>query len=362
MSTPAALSGTSGSSLPRRQRDASDYSVLLKSVQAQGLLERRYLYYVIRSTVLLLALASCGVGFALIGDSWLQLAVAAALAVVLTQVIFLSHDAAHRQIFKSSKANEIMALVLGNGISGVSLAWWNNKHNKHHQAPNQIGKDPDIRPNAVVFYPAELPRSRVLRFMRKNQGWWFFPLLVVEALNLHARSLIAVFTRKELKRRHTEMVVILARLSVYPAVLFVFLSPGIAAGFLAVQMAVTGVYLGSVFAPAHVGMPILPHDLRIDFLRRQVLISRNIISTRFTTWLMGGLNYQVEHHLFPNMPRPNLRRAKAVVESFCETHDVAYTEKTLLQAWVLIIRHMNKVGAIGRDAFECPLVAALRPR
>jgi fatty acid desaturase len=356
------MDGQSGSTLPRRQRDASDYSVLLKSVQSLGLLERRYLYYVMRSALLLLALAGCWAGFALIGDSWLQLGIAAVFAVVLTQIIFLSHDAAHRQIFKSAKANEIMALVLGNGISGMSLAWWNNKHNRHHQAPNQIGKDPDIRPNAVVFYPSEPAKSRVLRFMREYQGWWFLPLLVVEALNLHTQSVVAVFTRKEMKRRHIEMTVLIARLTLYPAVLFVFLSPGIATAFIAVQMAVTGVYLGSVFAPAHVGMPVLPHDLRIDFLRRQVLLSRNIISTRFTTWLMGGLNYQVEHHLFPSMPRPNLRRAKVVVESFCEAHNVVYTEKTLLQAWVLIIRHMNKVGAIGRDPFECPLVASLRPR
>lgn len=349
--------------LAGRQRENSDYSMLLKSIQSLGLLERRYAYYAVRSTLLALALGGVGVAFVYLGDSWIQLGLASVLGVVLTQVIFLSHDAAHRQIFKSSKANELMALILGSGISGISLAWWNNKHNKHHQAPNQIGKDPDISPTLVIFYPEETPpKSRIGRFMRERQGWWFFPLLVVEALNLHAQSVAAVITRKDMKRRRAEITLVALRLTLYPAMLFVFLSPGIAACFLAVQMAVTGVYLGSVFAPAHVGMPVLPHDLRIDFFRRQVLLSRNIISNRFTTWLMGGLNYQVEHHLFPSMPRPNLRKAKALVENFCEDRQVPYTEKTLFRAWGIIIAYMNKVGMAARDPFECPVVASLRPR
>ncbi len=77
-----------------------------------------------------------------------------ALAIVVVQVVFLSHDAAHRQIFKSNRANEIAALVMGALVGGISLAWWNNKHNKHHATPNTIGKDSDIAPSVVHFYPS----------------------------------------------------------------------------------------------------------------------------------------------------------------------------------------------------------------
>ncbi len=335
--------------------------MLLDSIRSMGLLERRYAYYATRSLLLLSALGTVAAGFVLIGDSWLQIAVAAVLAVVLTQVIFLGHDAAHRQVFVSARANEIMAMILASGLSGLSLAWWNTKHARHHQAPNQVGKDPDIEPGVVHFYPAEKPPTGTLgRFLHAHQGWWFFPLLAVEAINLHVQSVAAVLARRDMKHRRTEITLITGRLVLYPAVLFVVLSPARAVTFLLVQMVVTGVYLGSVFAPAHVGMPILGADAKMDFFRRQVLISRNITGNRFTTWFMGGLNLQVEHHLFPNMPRPNLRRAQVVVQEFCVGRRVTYTEKTLGQAWVLIIGHMNRVGAAGRDPYACPVVRQLR--
>ena len=111
--------------------------------------------------------------------------------------------------------------------------------------------------------------------------------------------------------------------------LFVFLSPGIAATFLGMQLAVMGLYLGSSFAAGHIGMPVLPHDSRIDFLRRQVLTSRNVAGGRFASFAMGGLNYQIEHHLFPNIPRPSLRRVRPIVRQFCQDSAIAYHEVSI---------------------------------
>ena len=118
-------------------------------------MRRAYTYYAVRIAILAVALAGVWVAFAFIGDSWIQMAVAAAFGIVLTQIIFYSHDAAHRQIFQSHKANEITALIMGTLIGGVSLAWWNNKHNKHHAAPNQIGKDSDICCVGGAFLPTQ---------------------------------------------------------------------------------------------------------------------------------------------------------------------------------------------------------------
>ena len=348
---------------PRSPRPASDYSRLLLSVQAAGLFRRRYAYYAVKITLLLAALVGSWVAFALIGDRWAQIGVAAVVALVLTQIVFLSHDAAHRQIFHSNRANEITALLMGTLIGGVSLAWWNNKHNKHHAAPNQIGKDPDIVPSVVHFYPAQQPpRSPVGAYLHERQGWWFFPLLLVEALNLHAQSLQALLTRPTLKRRRTELAMLIIRLGGYPITLFVFLSPGIAATFLATQLAVMGVYLGSSFAASHIGMPVLATDSRIDFLRRQVLMSRNVSGGRAPSFAMGGLNYQIEHHLFPNMPRPSLRRVRPIVRQFCQDSSITYQEVTIFRAWSLVAGHLNRVGLAGRDPYQCPMITALRPR
>jgi fatty acid desaturase len=324
-------------------------------------MRRRYGFYAIKIAALLLALAAAWVGFALLGAHWAQLAIAVGLAVVFTQILFLSHDAAHRQIFRSGKANEWTALLLGTGLGGVSLGWWNTKHSKHHQAPNQIGKDPDISPSVVHFYPRqESLGGRLSTFMYQRQGWWFFPLLIVEALHLHAQSVHTVITRRGMKRRWTEATLLALRLGAYPAVLFVFLPWGIALTFLGVQLAATGLYLGSAFSASHIGMPTVPKELKIDFLRRQVLMSRNVAGGRTASLAMGGLNYQIEHHLFPAMPRPNLRKARPIVQAFCADRAIDYHEIPIHRAWAAVARHLNRVGIPAGIAVTCPTAATLR--
>jgi fatty acid desaturase len=130
--------------------------------------------------------------------------------------------------------------------------------------------------------------------------------------------------------------------------------------FLGVQLAVFGVYMGASFAPNHKGMPILPRGSRVDFFSKQVLTSRNVSGGFPMSLAMGGLNYQVEHHLFPNMPRPNLPLARLMVIEHCETVGVPYTETDIITSYGIVIRYLNRVGLSARDPFECPMVAELR--
>lgn len=350
---------------PQRRRPQTDYADLKDAILASGLLERRYGYYARRCAILGLALAGIWVGFAFIGDSWVQVAIAAGFGLVLTHVAFLSHDADHRQIFRSGRANEWLATCLGGLLMGMSASWWKGKHTRHHANPNKIGADPDIEPSVIVFYPDQArdrSRGRIATFLSDRQGWWFFPILTVEGLNLHVQSLVTLFGRAPVKRRRAELAMMGVRWGSYVTVLFLVLSPGIAGAFLGVQLAVFGVYMGCSFAPNHKGMPIVPRDAKLDFFRRQVLMSRNITGPGIIAFSMGGLNYQIEHHLFPSMPSANLRRAREIIKPFCHERGVRYTETTLLQSYGIVVRYLNDVGLRARDPFECPLVAELRPR
>jgi len=141
----------------------------------------------------------------------------------------------------------------------------------------------------------------------------------------------------------------------FVTLVFIVLSPGIAFVFLAVQLGLFGFYMGISFAPNHKGMPVVPKDLTLDFLRRQVLMSRNVRGSRVIDVVMGGLNYQVEHHLFPSMPRPHLRRAAPLVAAYCEAHDVKYTQVGLFASYAIVVRYINRVGLGERDVFSCPL-------
>jgi len=89
-------------------------------------------------------------------------------------------------------------------------------------------------------------------------------------------------------------------------------------------------------------------------------MSRNIRGGRVTDFAMGGLNYQIEHHLFPSMPRANLKRAQPIVRAYCAANGVAYTETRLLQSYGIVVRYLNAVGLKHRDPFQCPLVQRYR--
>jgi len=92
-----------------------------------------------------------------------------------------------------------------------------------------------------------------------------------------------------------------------------------------------------------------------------VRTSRNISGGWWATILMGGLNYQIEHHLFPSMPRPHLRAARILVREHCRSNDVPYVESNLLPSYRTVVRYLNRVGLAARDPFDCPLASQLRP-
>jgi fatty acid desaturase len=339
--------------LPQDQHDddrsrsngrGSDYSDLLRRVKAAGLLDRRIGYYLAKIAITATLLIGGWAVFVVLGDSWWQLVVAAYLAFVFTQIGFLGHDAGHRQIFRSKRANYLVGLLHGNLAIGLSYGWWVDKHNRHHAHPNQEDKDPDINIGALAFTSSQARAKRgPFRFIARHQRYFFLPLIMLEAVQLHVASLRALSARG-IKNRMWETVLLSAHVLGYLTLVLLVLSPLKAAVFILVQQALFGIYLGLSFAPNHKGMPILPADDETDFFRRQVLTSRNVRGSWWVGHLLGGLNYQIEHHLFPSMPRPNLRRAQDLVRTFCHRHGVSYCETTLLRSYAQTLSHLHDVG------------------
>jgi fatty acid desaturase len=344
-------------------RATSSYTALSQTVREAGLLHRARGYYAATLAAIALALGGVVAGFVLLGDSWLQLLVAGALGLVLTQAAFVAHEAAHRQVFASGPNNDRLGRFLANGVVGISYSWWMTKHSRHHANPNRLGKDPDIANDTVVFTPeGARAQRRWLQPLVRVQGWAFFPLLTLEGLNLHLTSIRSLLTggAEDRTRRLRELTVVVLRLAIYAGVVVWVLPFGLAAAFLGVQLAVFGVYMGASFAPNHKGMAIIPADSRLDFFSKQVLTSRNIRGGRAMSVLMGGLNHQIEHHLFPSMPRPHLRRARALVQAHCASEGVPYTETGLVRSYAIVVRYLNTVGLAARDPFDCPAYRQLR--
>jgi len=356
MTTSLPRAGSTGTA----ERATSSYTELARQVRESGLMSRSYTYYWTRLCGGALALAGLGLAAVLLGNSWCQLVVAGLIGCVLTQFGFLGHDAAHRQIFKSGAWNEWTARLVSGAVLGLSYGWWRGKHNRHHSAPNQVGRDPDIAPGLLALTPELAVRRRGLAgWLTRRQGWLLLPLLTLEGLSLQAGTLQHLFTSRD-RHRLLEAAFVVLRLGGLVALLVLLLPLGKAAAFLGVQMAVFGALLGGSFVPNHTGMPIVPRDLRIDFLRRQVLMSRNIRGNAFVDLAMGGLNYQIEHHLFPSMPRPHLKRVRPLVRDYCAAREIAYTEVGFFASYVAVIGHLNRMGLAGLERFDCPLAIQLR--
>jgi len=342
-----------------RSNPTTEYSALLHRVRDAGLLRRRTGFYLIVFSLILTALGGVIAGFVLLGDSWFQLCMAGALGIVLTQFAFLAHEASHRQVFESGKANDRVGRTLANLFVGISYSWWMTKHSRHHANPNLLGKDPDVGRDFISFTEEDAAKATgIYGWFTRRQGYFFFPILLLEGLNLHLHGFRNVFGRGPVDKRGLEIGMLVGRAVLYLAVVFYFLPIGMGFAFLGVQLAVFGLYMGSSFAPNHKGMPVLPRDSKVDFLRRQVLTSRNISGSWLMDSYMGGLNYQIEHHLFPNMPRPHLARAQEIVKDYCTKHDISYTEMTIGDSYGIVVRYLNRVGlAAGGDPFDCPAAA-----
>ncbi|WP_438941398.1 fatty acid desaturase family protein [Micromonospora deserti] len=336
----------SDTSLGADRQRGSDYADLSRLVRAAGLLRRRRGYYAVRIGLVVGSFAGLCVLFVRLGESWWQLGVAVALAVVFAQAGFIGHDAGHRQIARSRRVNDLVGIVHGNLLTGISYGWWVNKHNRHHAHPNTEGRDPDITVAPLSFTAGQARQRRGLgALLVRYQAYLFFPLLLLEGLHLHANSVKALLGPRRIARRPAEAGLLALHLGGYLTAVFLLLSPAQAVAFILVNQGVLGLYLGCSFAPNHKGMPILGVDDNLDYLRRQVLTSRNVRGGMFLDTVLGGLNYQIEHHLFPSMPCPNLRHARSLIRRFCAERDIDYHETTLGRSWAEALRHLNDVGS-----------------
>ena len=344
---------------PESAGRGSEYAMLSRRVRQAGLLDRRLRYYAWKITLTALALAAGWAAFAFLGNSWWQLGIAVFLAVAFAQVGFLGHDAGHRQVFRTRRANDVLGVLCGNLATGLSYGWWTGKHNRHHAHPNTEGADPDIMISVLAFSGSQARASRgIQRLVFRYQAWLLVPMLFLEAIGLHASSIRAM-ARRSARNRGWEAALLGLTCRRLPHRDLPRPSAGQGRGLHRRAAGRVRVLPGCSFAPNHKGMPVLAASDKTDFLRRQVLTSRNVRGGWLTDFALGGLNYQIEHHLFPSMPRPSLRRSQALVAAFCADHGVPYCQATLLESYAQALRHLNATGRLTRPTAVTAAAAAL---
>ncbi len=329
----------------------NQYAELKRLIKQRGVLDQQPAYYAAKTALTLGLLAVSLALLFVLGDTWFQLLNAVYLAFVFVQISLLAHDFGHRQFtFRSPWKNDWLTLVFGNLLLGISRQWWIDKHNEHHGHPNQLDVDPDVDIPLLAFEEEQaLDKRGFARFVVKYQAALIVPLSLLQSLSM-LRSSVEFLAAKKAKSTLLEALTICAHFALYFALLFSVLEPLQALLFIAVHRGLFGTYMVSIFAPNHKAMPLLERDSKVDFLRRQVLTSRNVVAHPITDFCYGGLNYQIEHHLFPRLPRNKLREAQPIIRGFCRDHCIAYHETSVLQSYKEILQHLHEVGAPLREA------------
>lgn len=322
-----------------------EFAELRRLVVERNLLRKQPVYHWLKIGVNFAMLASAIAVLVLIPIFWIQLLNAAFLAFVFTQIAFIAHDTGHRQNLRTKIQNDCVGLLHGNFLIGMSYGWWVQKHDAHHAHPNQHGHDPDVEILVLAFDEEQARKKRgIARFIVKYQAYFFFPILLLQTFSMRYGSFEWLLKTKS-KYCALEFALIALHFVWFLGLIFLNLPFWQGLACLAVHQGLFGLYLASVFAPNHKGMPLLEADTQMDFLRRQILTARNVRAHLLTDFWYGGLNYQIEHHLFPNMPRNHLRKAQKVVRDFCQQHEIKYYETSIVKSYKEILQNLHEVSA-----------------
>ncbi len=248
---------------------------------------------------------------------------------------FVAHDLIHGQYFSARQTNKNISYLFANGIMGISRSWWENKHNfLHHTYTNIIGKDMDIDAAGGAFtgqyvYPA---------WFHKFQHILFWPLLTLLYFVFWVQSLIYVVEKK-----YWGELSLLALNTLVPV--YIIYSLGWSTGLATIigMYMIWAAWFGAVIITNHLGLEMFPESKYREFtwLELQNRTSRNIRGGKFIHWFYGGLNTQVEHHLYSKASRFNLLKAARITEAFCLKHKITYITATPWESYKEIYYYLK---------------------
>lgn len=355
--------------VPQKQKDFEKaYRDLRLQLIRMGMFNASPLYYtwkVVSNLLILSASIYCAVST----DSWAwNMAGAVLLALFWQQCGWLAHDFLHHQVFKNDRwKGDLMGVLIGDVFQGFSVQWWKSKHNAHHAVPNLHASsesaadgDPDIDTMPILAWTLRMAESAKNsewgRFMIRYQAIFYFPVLLFARLAWAHQSWVFVFggwgqhsvkgaalDQKLMKYPGLEKIALLIHYTWLGAIMY-HMAPLNAVAYFLVAQTVCGLFLAIVFGLGHNGMAVYPADQRPDFWKLQVSTTRNVISTPFVDWFCGGLQYQVDHHLFPTLPRHNLPKVHKLVESFCKEQGVTYHEANMWDGTMEVLSHLHNVA------------------
>ncbi|KAF7224303.1 acyl-CoA Delta-4 desaturase [Nothobranchius furzeri] len=337
----------------KNEKIMEDFEHLRAQVEKEGLFQSKPLFFCLQLGHILLLEVLAWLMVSYWGTSWtLTLLSSLFLGIAQSQAGWLQHDFGHLSVFKKSKWNHLVHKFVMGHIKGASANWWNHRHFQHHAKPNVFRKDPDVNMLHVFVLgntqPVEYGTKKIKYLPYNHQHQYFFlvgpPLLM--PFYFQFEIMRAMFSQRD-------WVDVAWSFSYY---FRFFCSYCPLYGFFGSLALLTFVrFIDSqcfvwVTQMNHIPMEI-EYEKRQDWLTMQLKATCNIEQSAFNDWFCGHLNFQIEHHLFPTMPRHNYHLVSQRVHALCEKHGVSYEMKNLWRGMTDVVRSLKTSGDLWLDAY-----------
>ncbi|XP_006345577.1 delta(8)-fatty-acid desaturase-like [Solanum tuberosum] len=340
---------------------SKDYRKLCSEFSKAGMFEKKGhgVIYSFCFVTLLMSLSICGV---LLSKNFLvHMLSAALLGLAWMQISYLGHDSGHYVMMTNRGFNKLAQILTGNCLTGISIAWWKWTHNAHHVACNSLDHDPDLQHLPVFavstkffkslnssFYGRELTFDSVAKFFVSYQHFTYYPIMCVARVNLFVQTFLLLFSTRKVPDRALNILGILVFWTWFP--LLVSTLPNWTERFLFVLLSfcVTSLQhiqftLNHFAADVYVGQPE-----GNDWFEKQTSGTIDIACDSWMDWFYGGLQFQLEHHLFPRLPRCHLRTVSPIVQDLCKKHKLPYRSLSFYEANVWTLRTLKTAAMQAR--------------
>lgn len=342
---------------------SKDYKKLTFEFTKMGLFDNRghgvFYYYLVGGFFFALSVY----GVVCSQNVFVHLLCGAILGALWLQSGYVGHDSTHYRTMSTTFYTNLAQVFTGNCIAGVSAAWFKRTHHAHHVATNSLDHDPDIQQMPVFaisskyfnniishFHGRKLEFDGFTRFMVSYQHWTFYPVMVLARLSLCLQSLFFVlFAKHKVPNRALDLVGLLVFWTWFPLLISCLPSWSERMMFLLACFTVTTIQHVAFCLNHFPGDVYMGYPKGNDWLEKQINGTLDIACPFWLDWFYGGLQFQLEHHLFPRMPRSQLRKISPFVRELCKKHDLSYKSLGFFEANIKTLKTLRTAALQARD-------------
>lgn len=266
---------------------------------------------------------------------------------------WLMHEGGHYSLTGKIGVDKHLQMAIYGLGCGMSGAWWRNQHNKHHATPQKLKHDVDLDTLPFVAFHRDIAakvRNPILKTWLRFQAVLFAPVSTMFVtlgwqLFLHPRHVMRI-------KNYTEMTYLIARYVFWAAVVCPVLGLKTTLAYYLFYVYVGGTYIFINFSVSHTHREVTKEDEHISWVRYSSDHTTNCTPSLLCNWWMSYLNFQIEHHLFPNMPQFNHPTIAPRVKALFEKHGLVYDVRPYWTCMYVTFKNLWDVGHAAGSASE----------